>query len=115
MGASRRVARRYAALCGLVQGATTVIRVGFALEGQSWLGGINYYRNLLSALTLLPNRKLDPVVFVSRQMPSAHLDSFRQATVVRTSLLDAGTPRAWLRRQTNKVTNHRDPLLGMLA
>lgn len=31
-------------------------------EGQSWLGGVNYYRNLLQALHSLPDRQLEPVI-----------------------------------------------------
>lgn len=49
----------------MVQDGFHVIRVGFVLQpkGVSWIGGNNYYRNLLRALTE-PPQLVDPIAFV---------------------------------------------------
>jgi glycosyltransferase involved in cell wall biosynthesis len=91
-----------------------VIRIAFVIEGPSFMGSINYFRNLFSALALLPDRKLHPVLFVGTETPDRMLSNFRHAEIVRTKLLDAGTLAARLRRRINKVSGQRDPLLSML-
>ncbi|HNW37004.1 MAG TPA: hypothetical protein PKM25_18840, partial [Candidatus Ozemobacteraceae bacterium] len=42
-----------------------MIRVGFVLHdyGTTWLGGNNYFRNLIRALTSLDDRRIQPVLF----------------------------------------------------
>lgn len=91
-----------------------MIRVAFVIEGPSFLGSINYFRNLFSALALLPDRKLYPLLFVGTRTPDKMLSNFRHAEIVRTKLLDAGTLAARLRRRINMVSGQRDPLLSML-
>jgi glycosyltransferase involved in cell wall biosynthesis len=41
-----------------------MLRVGFVVSdlNQSWLGGLNYYRSLISAVRELPGRKIEPVL-----------------------------------------------------
>ncbi len=53
-------------------------RVGFAphLFGDGWLGGINYFRNLFSALRTLGNPRIEPVLLVHRGEEKA-ADSLR--------------------------------------
>ena len=43
-----------------------MIRVGFVFDqlNEGWLGGVNYFSNLFNAIYLLPDRKIEPVVFV---------------------------------------------------
>ena len=45
-----------------------MIRVAFVLgfDAAVWLGGANYYRNLLAAIAALSDRKIDPIVFVGK-------------------------------------------------
>src|SRR4051812_40106221 len=67
MGSAAFLARRNRDLCPMVSRYSKMTRVGFVL-GQSsvgWLGGANYYRNLLSALDLLEGKPLELVVFTS--------------------------------------------------
>lgn len=50
-----------------------VTRVGFApnLYGESWLGGVNYFRNLFSALNSLETRAIEPILLVRNQEAKA--------------------------------------------
>jgi glycosyltransferase involved in cell wall biosynthesis len=54
------------------------IRVAFTLfRDESWTGGVNYLRNLFSALAELPGRPVVPVVFVAPGAKPGSLDSLR--------------------------------------
>lgn len=54
------------------------IRIAFTLFGDcSWTGGINYLRNLFSALSILPGRPLEPVLFISPDTNQDVIDSLR--------------------------------------
>lgn len=66
-----------------------MIRVGFifAFDG-SWLGGINYFRNLLTAVYALPDRKIEPVILTGMHMPAERLTGFPSVEVVRSRLFD---------------------------
>lgn len=81
-----------------------MIRVGFvfAFQDRGWLGGISYYRNLLWAIALLDDRKIEPVVFTGRGTPPDLLEGLPPFRVVRTPLLDDRHPsrlarQAWFR------------------
>lgn len=44
-----------------------MIKVGFIFPDYTqWIGGLNYYKNLIEAIFLLPNRQIEPVIFTSR-------------------------------------------------
>lgn len=92
-----------------------MIRVGFALEfDASWLGGISYYRNLLKAIHILPERKIEPVVFLGRKAannPLAGLPS--SVPIVRSALLDRHSLPWWIRTALRKILL-RDLLLQRL-
>lgn len=91
-----------------------MIRVGFVLEfDRGWLGGISYYRNLLKAVYVLPERKIEPVIFLGDKAATemqAGLPPFR---VLRSSLLDWHSPAWWVRRLVTKIFS-RDVLLEHL-
>jgi glycosyltransferase involved in cell wall biosynthesis len=91
-----------------------MIRIAFVLNGNGWMGGVNYYRNLFSALALLPELKLHPVIFVGTEVPERILSNFKNAEIVRTRLLNAGTPLGYLRRILDVVSSRHDPLLAKL-
>ncbi|MGA8831421.1 MAG: glycosyltransferase, partial [Desulfomonilaceae bacterium] len=76
-----------------------MIRVGFILAYQSasWLGGVNYFRNLLDAILSLPDRKIAPVVFL-RKARDFELTDFDGIEVIRSSLFDQFHP-AWVIRK----------------
>lgn len=67
-----------------------MIRVGFILShtDDSWIGGINYLTNLLHAVAKVPDRKIEPVLIVSRAMPDKSLVDFPPWEVHRTALAD---------------------------
>jgi glycosyltransferase involved in cell wall biosynthesis len=114
LASGNSVARRYEALCRLVPGTAPVIRVAFVIEGQSFLGSINYFRNLFSALMLLPDRKLQPLLFVGTQTSDKILGNFRHAEIVRTKLLDERTLAARVRRRLSRMCHEADPALSLL-
>jgi glycosyltransferase involved in cell wall biosynthesis len=91
-----------------------VIRVGFVLTSEGWLGGVNYFRNLFSAISLLKERKVQVVLFVGRKVQSQVLSQFCNAEIVRSAWLDATTPMGFLRRVLNRLTGYKDPLLRLL-
>jgi glycosyltransferase involved in cell wall biosynthesis len=93
-----------------------MIRVGFVLEAlnQGWLGGVNYYRNLLGAIEALPERSIEPVIFTGVAAPKAILDGFPQNALVRTSLLEPRSARGLYRRALRKLGAGDAALKGLL-
>ncbi len=76
-----------------------MIRVGFVFSfDDGWLGGINYFRNLLTALYALPERKIEAVIFTGLRSPEKHFDSFPAVKIVRSRLFDRGS-LPWLIRK----------------
>lgn len=76
-----------------------MIRVGFVLAFDGgWLGGINYYRNLFTALYENPARKIEIVVFVSDKTPLKNFDGLPAVKIVRSRLFDRGS-LPWLLRK----------------
>jgi glycosyltransferase involved in cell wall biosynthesis len=58
---------------------TVKVRVAFTLFADgSWTGGVNYLRNLFSAINSLDNSAVEPILFVS---PNTHLDSIKSLTM----------------------------------
>lgn len=75
-----------------------MIRVGFVSSYvEGWLGGINYFRNLLTALYALPERKIEAVIFSGLRSPETHFDGFPAVKVVRSRMFDRGSI-LWLLR-----------------
>jgi glycosyltransferase involved in cell wall biosynthesis len=69
-----------------------VIRVGFVfLFHDGWLGGINYYRNLLTAIYDLPEREIEVVIFTGLETPDKHLAGFPPVKIVRSRMFDQNT------------------------
>lgn len=83
----------------------SVKRVAFAIEniGQDWIGGINYFHNLFSALKELPDTPIEIVLVTGMDTDLHGLDSYGQ--VVRSRLLDKNYLLRKLRRAINKITN----------
>ena len=91
-----------------------MIRVGFEFVlDDEWQGGINYFRNLLTALYDLPGRSIEAVVFTGRRAPERHFDGFPPVEIVRTSMVDTGTPAWFVRKVWHRATS-RDGLLESL-
>lgn len=89
-------------------------RVGIVIDvDDAWLGGINYYRTLVTAVYADPERAIDIVLFFGEQANPAQLDGFPAVEVVRSPILDRrGTPATWRWRMIKYVG--RDVLLQRL-
>ena len=91
-----------------------MIRVGFVLEAHTWLGGVSYYRNLFSALALLSPKEIQPVVFLGTDVTDEMAANYSDAEVVRTALLNPGSPYGLARRGMRKLARQYDVLLSEL-
>ena len=78
-----------------------MIRVGFVFDqlNEGWLGGVNYFSNLFNAIYLLPDRKIEPVVFVGLKTDMKMFRDFPAVEVIKSSLLDV-PDKIWQIRDT---------------
>ena len=90
------------------------IRVGFILEVQDWLGGINYYRSLLSALSLLPEPGILPIMFAGSSAPESLTGNFDCVEIIRSKVLETTSPAGIARRLARKIFRQRDIVLDGL-
>lgn len=86
-----------------------MIRVGFILtfDGRGWLGGVSYFRNLLSALASLPRPRIAPVIIAGTKTDEAFSDQFPTVSLIRSPLLDWRSP-AWVVRRITAELIGRD-------
>ena len=90
------------------------LRVGFALtRSTSWLGGLQYYRNLFAALRAHGEDRIEPVLFVGRRYDPELLRSFGELETHRSPLLDRLSP-AWTVRGIERKLMRRDGRLERL-
>jgi len=92
-----------------------VIRVGFVLnlKNDEWLGGINYYRNLLGAIYTNPGRTIEPVIFTGYNSDPRVLENFPAIPVIKNHIFDYPHP-SYLFRRIIKRLLHRDIVLERL-
>ena len=64
-----------------------LIKVGFVIDAR-WIGGLNYYRNLLFAISYIPDRKIEPVILLGQKTSDKILSGLPDFQVIRTSILD---------------------------
>ncbi len=78
-----------------------MIRVGIVVNAvdKSWIGGLNYLANLVRALTLVPEPRVQPVLLVSDQTPADIVAMFPDVETVRSRIVAEGT----LLRKARKV------------
>jgi glycosyltransferase involved in cell wall biosynthesis len=91
-----------------------MINIGFILEDASWLGGVNYYRNLFSAITNLKNNEVKITLFTGKDTSQSILNEFHDIKIVRSSFLDYRSPLAVLRKSLKKLLFGRDILLRII-
>lgn len=87
-------------------------RVGLAL-GVSWLGSVNYYRNLLTALAALPDRQIEPVLLLGERADPDILAGLPSLEVIRSRWLDQPSAR-WAVRKVWQQAFAGDPFLDRL-
>lgn len=76
-----------------------MIRAGFIVSfDDGWLGGVSYFRNLLTSLYALPDRNIEAVIFTGTRAQQKYFDGFPDVEVVRSRLFDRGT-LPWLIRK----------------
>jgi glycosyltransferase involved in cell wall biosynthesis len=93
-----------------------MIRVGFLFlfSDQGWLGGLNYFRNLLTAVMAQPDRQVEPVIFTRPgEVPLAGAP-YAGIERVESPLL-ARRNSAWWTRKLLHYTAGRDVLLERLV
>ena len=82
----------------------SVIRVGFILDQVGWIGGVNYFRNLFTAIKSLPNSKIQPLVFTGL---NSDVSSFEgMVEIIRTPILDRYTLQWWVSKLLSKAFFH---------
>lgn len=86
-----------------------MIRVGLAL-GASWLGSVNYYRNLLNAIHSLPQREIEPVLLVGRRADEGMLAGLPPIEMIRSAWFDQLSP-GWVLRKIWQQALASDPFL----
>ncbi|MDQ3001283.1 MAG: glycosyltransferase family 4 protein [Fibrobacterota bacterium] len=93
-----------------------MIRVGFAFffTDQSWLGGINYFRNLLQAVHDLPEGRIQPVILTGFNTDPGLMRDFPPIRILKTRMLDHKHPMNLLRKAIKAATGF-DLLLEILC
>lgn len=87
-----------------------MIRVAIPINA-GWMGGINYYRNLLFAINQTPNLRIQVVILVGAKAPEYILDGLENFEVLKTKILDRFSFKWLLNKLIKKLTN-RDYLLN---
>ncbi len=64
-----------------------MIKVAFAIDA-GWMGGVNYFRSLLFAISQIPDRKIEPVILVGKKVDPNILAGLPAFDVLYTSIYD---------------------------
>jgi glycosyltransferase involved in cell wall biosynthesis len=85
------------------------LRAVFSLAAMddSWVGGLNYFRNLFFALADLPGASVEPTLALGQKTDAQHFQSFPKTAVIRTACLDRLHP-AWVLRKSAERLFRRD-------
>jgi glycosyltransferase involved in cell wall biosynthesis len=89
-----------------------MIKVAFVIPAdfKQWMGGVNYFRNLLYAVHSMPDRRIEPVLFTGKKFDTALLNDFVPVETVQTKLLDKFDP-AWVGRMLARELTSTDWLM----
>jgi glycosyltransferase involved in cell wall biosynthesis len=62
-----------------------MIKVGFTIIGgkTGWMGGINYLKNLLFAISQSGDNKIQPILFVGKKVDQKLLDEFKDLAIIK--------------------------------
>ena len=70
-----------------------MIRVGFLLNlNDGWLGGLNYYRNLLQAICDNKESRILPIIITSKKFDRSVFQGFPDVEIITTKILDRFNP-----------------------
>ena len=89
-----------------------MIKVGFVINFREndWIGGMNYYKNLLNALSSDSDRKIEPVIFTGYSSDKKTLDGFTNIQIIQDHIFDLYHPLSLIRHLIRKLFE-RDILL----
>ncbi|MDP9080664.1 MAG: glycosyltransferase family 4 protein [Bacteroidota bacterium] len=75
-----------------------MIRVGFTIiDGKvNWMGGINYLKNLLFAISQLEERKIQPVLFLGNKIDNKFIEEFKGLAEIRQDSLFDRKSSKWV-------------------
>ena len=82
-----------------------MIKTGFILQIQEtgWTGGMNYFKNLLNAISSFPERKIEPVIFTGSRNITQIQQLFPTIPVIYSPLLENGHPFSLIRKGVKKI------------
>lgn len=91
-----------------------MIRVAFLLNlSDNWLGGVNYFRNLLCAISELPQAQIAPVVFIGKKSNRKLLNGFPNVEIIESDIFDAWS-FSWIKRKSDNKLFFQDRMLDNL-
>jgi len=87
----------------MVQKKILKMRVGFVINysHQKWLGGFNIIANLISAIQLLPKRKIKPILIVNKKFKKKWLKDFKNIRFIKSDLF---ANQSLIKRIYNKIS-----------
>jgi glycosyltransferase involved in cell wall biosynthesis len=92
-----------------------VIRVGIMVNlSERWMGGVNYFANLVQAIQALDNRRIDPVIFVPSRTDAKLLAGFQSVEIIQTSLLDGTNKMRHIQTLTEGLLGRNYPMERLL-
>lgn len=82
-----------------------MIRVAFVVPSfyANWMGGINYYRNLLYAIQNAPDKRIESVLVIGKKFNPGLLGEFPRVETVKTAFLDQFRPPWIIRMLAKKI------------
>jgi len=91
-----------------------MIRVGIVIEDSTWLGGVNYYKNLSSALNLLPSCGIRITIFIGSGAAQSVIDALSHSEVVRSHAFNRRSMLAIARKGAKRILGGYDVGLAAL-
>ena len=88
-----------------------MIRVGFiGALSKEWMGGLNYFKNLLFALDAVGTKELEIFVFVGKKTDTDIKNMFKKhANVIEDSLFDRKSIKWFFSKLGLKIFKSKDP------
>jgi len=86
------------------------VAIPYIFNDEDWLGGRNYFANLIRAIRLVAADRVELTLVTGRRIRTTLPDEFVDLRVLRTSLFDRKSPAWWVRTLDMRLLN-RDLLL----
>jgi hypothetical protein len=86
------------------------VAIPYIFNDEDWLGGRNYFANLIRAIRLVAADRVELTLVTGRRIRTTLPDEFVDLRVLRTSLFDRKSPGWWVRTLDMRLLN-RDLLL----